>query len=136
MFFLSDRGRVKSLKHFVLYWVPVILYACLIFYGSSRSELPDLKIMRFPNFDKLVHFTEYAIFSVLIFRAAVNSHRPLLYEKAFMWAILIASLYGLSDEIHQLFVPYRFCDFWDWTVDTLGASAAQCAIWVKRTYLE
>jgi len=136
MSFLGDGDRAKSLKHFVMYWVPVILYACLIFYVSSQSRLPDLRIMRFRHFDKVVHFTEYAIFSVLIFRAAVNSPRSLLNKRAFMWAILIASIYGMSDEIHQFFVPYRFCDFWDWAVDTLGAASAQYAIFVRQAYLK
>lgn len=44
---------------------------------------------------------------------------------SFAWlvffAVAAASLYGVTDEIHQLFVPGRFCDPADWLVDTLGA---------------
>lgn len=36
-------------------------------------------------------------------------------------AVAIASLYGITDEIHQIFVPGRFCDPLDWMTDTAGA---------------
>lgn len=41
---------------------------------------------------------------------------------ALLAAILIASLYGASDEFHQLFVPGRLCDAADWLTDTCGAA--------------
>jgi VanZ family protein len=34
----------------------------------------------------------------------------------------IASLYGATDEVHQLFVPGRNCNAWDWAADTVGAA--------------
>lgn len=37
-------------------------------------------------------------------------------------AVVIASLYGASDELHQLFVPGRLCDPADWLTDTCGAA--------------
>ncbi|MCL2632499.1 MAG: VanZ family protein, partial [Coriobacteriia bacterium] len=36
-------------------------------------------------------------------------------------AIIIASLYGVSDEVHQYFVPTRHADPVDWMFDTIGA---------------
>ena len=41
------------------------------------------------------------------------------------WAVINgigASLYGISDEIHQIFVPGRTADPIDWLVDTCGAA--------------
>lgn len=37
-------------------------------------------------------------------------------------AVAIASLYGVTDEFHQSFVPDRACDPVDWLVDTAGAA--------------
>jgi VanZ family protein len=35
---------------------------------------------------------------------------------------LSAALFGLSDEIHQSFVPFRTADAWDVLADALGAA--------------
>ena len=35
--------------------------------------------------------------------------------------IVITSVYGIIDEIHQSFTPGRECSFFDWVADTLGA---------------
>jgi VanZ family protein len=33
----------------------------------------------------------------------------------------IASVYGITDEFHQSFVPGRDANIWDWLADTIGA---------------
>ncbi len=50
-------------------------------------------------------------------------------------ATVFASLYGISDEFHQVFVPQRSCDPADWAVDTIAAliGALVCYALVKRT---
>ena len=35
-------------------------------------------------------------------------------------SVLLSSLYGMSDEIHQYFVPYRDADLMDVLADMLG----------------
>ena len=35
-------------------------------------------------------------------------------------SVLLSSLYGISDEIHQYFVPYRDADLMDVLADMLG----------------
>lgn len=37
-------------------------------------------------------------------------------------AVVLASLYGVTDEFHQLFVDSRYCDVYDWMTDTSGAT--------------
>ncbi len=131
----------KILKsHFTVYWLPVIFYAFLIFYLSSISALSELPGMRsgpdtFADmglisefWPRLTHAIEYGIFSVLIFRAANNSKKAWLREAPFLWAILFASLYGISDELHQYFIPARSCSIIDWIADTIGVAVAQYMI--------
>lgn len=41
--------------------------------------------------------------------------------------IALASLYAVTDEFHQSFVPGRVCDPADWLTDTLGAALGASA---------
>ena len=36
-------------------------------------------------------------------------------------AIIIASVYGIFDELHQLLIPGRSAEFLDWLADFFGA---------------
>ena len=49
-------------------------------------------------------------------------------------SILSASLYGISDEIHQYFIPFREADIFDGIADFMGAIVAVLVyqIWVGR----
>jgi len=42
-------------------------------------------------------------------------------SSAGIWAVVLGSAYGLTDEIHQAFVPGRSADPRDWVADTAGA---------------
>lgn len=65
----------------------------------------------------LAHFAEYALLGILVFMAL--DRRAL--RRAVYLAVLTASAYAVTDELHQLFVPGRVADPADWGVDTLGA---------------
>lgn len=65
------------------------------------------------------HFCEYLVFGVLW----LNAWRTRLSLPWAAWASMVcASLYGISDEIHQIFVPGRTADPVDWLVDTCAAA--------------
>jgi putative flippase GtrA/VanZ family protein len=86
----------------------------------------------------LAHAVEYAILAALLAVALGAPQRRLLYIAA--TAIVIASAYGVSDELHQWFVltsdgsHARSTDWRDWLVDTLGATcgAAIAIFAIKR----
>ncbi len=91
----------------------------LLFYLSSQSDpLPDLTHL---VWDKALHAVAYAALGALLLAAARSA--GLGPAKAAALAVLLASLYGVSDEWHQAFVPPRSCDLSDWLADTLGAAA-------------
>jgi len=108
---------------FLWYWMPVLVYASTIFFLSAQShpeeQLPDFIFLEFS--DKLLHAVEYAVFAVLCLRAARAAGGPRLARHAILFAIVAASLYGLTDELHQSFVPPREASGWDWLADTVGA---------------
>jgi len=113
--------RVQALsKKFFKYWLPLCLYAGLIFYVSSIPKpLPQISI---PYFDKFLHVIEYAIFGILSARAFKSSAQVALYKNFIIFAVLASVLYGASDELHQLFVSCRDCDVFDVTADLIGGT--------------
>lgn len=103
------------MSRFIRYWVPVILYAGLIFTISS-FPLPPPKV-EIPFIDKFIHLIEYGILGFLFYRALRVSK---LAKRVFVLAIIFSILYALSDEIHQYFVLGRNCDLRDLAADSLG----------------
>jgi len=77
------------------------------------------------HFSSLAHFGVYAVLGALYLWALPRSERT--WRTAFA-AVVLASLYGITDEFHQSFVPGRVPDPADWLVDTAGALAAVLVI--------
>ena len=109
------------MKRFCLYWLPVILLAVAIFIQSS---LPTPKMLpRFYLSDKLLHVTVYAILAALCYRALRRAspikNKPFL--QLTLTAVIMAALYGASDEWHQSFVDSRQADIFDFFADVIGS---------------
>ena len=125
-------------KYFVQYWLPVLAYMSCITYVSSLSspeeQLPTLLI---PLNDKVIHATEYAILGILCFRAFEKAAGVLGATYASSFAVITATVFGLSDEIHQSFVPLRQADPLDLLADFIGATIG-ILIWqrLRLYYLE
>lgn len=105
------------------YWGPLCGYAGLIFYLSSQPH-PEEKLGTFITLfsDKVLHGVEYAVFAALCYRAIQGDGLASWRPYAIPSAIVLASLYGMSDEIHQAFVPFRDSSVYDWVADTVGAA--------------
>ncbi len=107
----------------------LLAYCGFIFFLSSQSTLISTPL-DFPNKDKLMHGSAYAIMGFLAwrtFRHHVQSLRILA-----VISVLFASLYGISDEFHQSFVVGRTEDVWDWVADTTGASLMVWVLYIRR----
>jgi VanZ family protein len=93
-------------------WLPVVLWAGLIFTFSAIPSLGtglgtwDL-VLR-----KLAHLAEYAVLGALLERALRRA--PLSF--------LLGSAYAVTDEVHQAFVSGRQGSPVDWFVDTVGVA--------------
>lgn len=94
-----------------------LLLAATVFVASSQPVPPAVAGFMV-KIDKVVHFTVFGSLALLIARLRfVQERMPL----GAMSAIVLVAAFGLTDEIHQAFTPGRFCDFWDWLADVLGA---------------
>ena len=113
----SLENLLKELR-FIKYWLPVIIYATLIFYLSSipGQDLPEL----FASQSTALHIIEYAGFAFLFSRAVKAYHTRLIYNRRFIMVLALSFLYAASDEFHQLFVPLRNCSLYDLAFDGIG----------------
>ncbi|MEC9488188.1 MAG: VanZ family protein [Halanaerobium sp.] len=70
--------------------------------------------------DYLAHYLEYSFLSVLWF-LYLNYGRKGKRKRLYLYPILLTILYGLTDEIHQLYVPGRVFSLTDLLADFCGA---------------
>ncbi|MDP3143714.1 MAG: VanZ family protein [Candidatus Omnitrophota bacterium] len=103
---------------FVGLWLPVILYALVIFTASSFPQ-PEMPVS-FWNFDKILHLAEYGLFGILLARAIKGTSPEIKMKRLYFLALLVAFAYGISDEFHQSFVPGRTVSIWDALIDGAG----------------
>ena len=103
--------------------MPVCAYAGLIFYLSSQphpeDDLPSF-VLSFS--DKVLHMVEYAVLGGLLYRALRWGTNEFWGSAAVPLAVLFASLYGMSDEVHQSLVPFRDSSWLDWVADVIGSA--------------
>jgi len=107
-------------------WAPAILYAVLIFALSSLPRPPPFVPPALLSLDKLLHLAEYAVLGALVARALRAGGWPA--ARVFAGTLLVGSLYGAGDELHQALVPERSADVRDWAADTAGTALGAAAV--------
>ena len=96
----------------------------MLFGFSSLSTLPTPPA-DFSFYD--VHVAAYAGLGALTARATGRGLRNVSW-RAVLFAILISSAYGVTDEYHQLFTPGRSFDVLDMAADAIGSIVGASAI--------
>jgi VanZ family protein len=114
-------------------WLPVAAWAAVLFSLSSVSALPELP----PRLtDKVVHAGAYAVLAATFVRAFAGGRWSGVTLRSAAWAVVATTLYGLSDEFHQWFVPGRSVEATDVLADFAGGAAAAAAAlglgWLRR----
>jgi len=105
-------------------WLPVVLWAALIF---TLSSIPDLGtglggwdlVLR-----KTAHAAEFAVLGLLLARA-IGRELP---------ALVLGIGYAAADELHQAFVPGRLGSPWDVLLDSVGVAFGVLLMRRLRTY--
>ena len=141
-----------SLRSFVKYWLPVLVWMWIIFSASGDSAsfqhssriIGPLVQWLFPHLSdeavhavvlsvrKCAHLAEYAVMALLLWRAlrresATSNH---LWSWSRVGLVLsLVVLYAASDEIHQAFFPSRQASVWDVLLDTTGAAFGLLCLW-------
>jgi VanZ family protein len=100
-------------------WAAVVVWIAI---QLTLTSLPGAAIPVSVNhpFDWIGHFSLYGGLGALIARAGWLSGWP---RRRLLIAAVIISLGAALDELHQLFIPGRDAEFFDWVADTVGAIA-------------
>jgi VanZ family protein len=114
----------KKIKSNPIAWIhfPLLVYWILLFIATS------IPIDRMPNIfkaqDKVEHFSAYFVLGLLL---KISLHfqnlRAFFKRREGIYSSIIIILYASIDELHQLIIPGRYCDFYDWLFDIIGGIA-------------
>lgn len=116
MFDFIEKNKSKLL------YVPLVAYWTVLL---GLTSLPGQDLPKTGINDKIEHFSAYFLLGLLLSLTLLFQNKFLKIKRYFaFFTIFIIGLYAALDEIHQLFVPGRDCDFFDWTADMIGASLA------------
>ena len=109
-------------KKFLISLILFLIWLATIFVLSGiQNPYLDIEIAHLTVSSFFKHFVEYGILGVLsynFFRLAFKNQ-----NLAVICSIFFPFLYGVSDEIHQYFVPTRISDLPDVIVDAIGGLA-------------
>ena len=97
----------------------------VIFYVSSLQQPP----LPAGISDKPAHAFGYLGFGLVIARALAGGLPPRITLRQALLGLALASLYGITDELHQHFVPGRTADIADWYSDSIGAALGLLGCW-------
>jgi VanZ family protein len=106
-------------------WALVMVYILAIFVASSQSNISIPGGMS----DKTAHGVAYSGLSWLIAWGLVDGDCRRIRLGTVLLATILATAYGLSDEVHQLFVPRRSFEWLDLAADASGAFAGASTGW-------
>jgi len=129
------------MKSFLKYWLPVLIWLCVIFVGStdvlsaeqtSRFVEPFLRWLK-PDISsetlaqihffarKFGHIFEYALLAIFLWRA-LRSGANLRVKISILVIVVwfVCAIFAATDEFHQSFIPSRTASPNDVVIDIFG----------------
>lgn len=104
-------------RHERITWTVVGVIALSIFLISSRSFYGHSS---FGVLSLIYHVSAFFLLSLFLLFAVVRGR----YVSMMFPALIAVIIYGITDEVHQLFVPGRYFSVGDIILDMVGASLA------------
>jgi len=96
-------------------WIITIIMAVIIFYVSSSTLTGPTSGTGYMSY--IYHFTAFSYLSLFLL-ISLTKGKPI--RDLIVLGILLAIIYGISDEIHQYFVPGRQSALKDILVNSIG----------------
>ena len=121
-------------KHKIWFvYLPLIIHWAAIFVLTS---IPGDSVPEFALDDKLKHFTAYFVLTIfLTFALKFQNRREIIRIKYLLVSFIITVIYSTIDEIHQVFIPGRSAEIWDWLANLMGILLGLALIrWIINRY--
>jgi len=108
--------------------LPMFLVMGGIFFFSHQPG-DALRLPLIPGIDKIAHMVVYGLLAVTLLWLLGTGKREHVAGAA-LKTVIVCLLYGMSDEWHQSFIPYRSVSVFDLLADLAG-SMLVAAIWLR-----
>ena len=111
-----QKTREIDVRGAIIFWIITVCYMGSIYFISSKNniDIPALTI----GFDKVLHACAYM---VLAFLSYISINKSGINKYIFITAFIFTCIYGITDELHQSFVPGRDSSAGDLIADFSGA---------------
>lgn len=107
------------------------MYMALIFFLSSAPPPQAARTVPVYFDIKIIHIVEYGVLNLLVYWALAKT-----WDIGYIWkavfSVATAVLYGLTDELHQVFVPGRSGQLVDIAANFLGCTITQASVFMFR----
>ncbi len=119
---------------FLSVYLPLIIYWGILF---AATTLPTQHMPKTGINDKIEHFLGYFLLTFLLCNTLYFQDKKVTMKKfPVALALGIVAFYGMVDELHQYFIPGRFCDINDWIADVIGALIAGVLYFFLKMYFQ
>lgn len=127
-------SELNKLRSFFIYQCPFIIW-CLLIFVSSAIPSAELPRFVFKLSDKLLHSILFLVLAALAYRALTHQDGfPSLSRHALSITAAFTLFYGVSDEVHQLFVAGRNASVYDVAADVGGGLVFVLIIKISRAF--
>ena len=105
------------------YPLSILIIGIILF--LSFFNPPETPLNKVTNIDKVLHFTMYFGFCVVLWFEYFKSHKHTNAKRLIPWAIVAPILFsGLIEIGQQTLTPTRAADWWDFLFNSLGCLTA------------
>ncbi|WP_407356675.1 VanZ family protein [Methanolobus sp. WCC5] len=123
IFFLSSRSDLSIPAS--IFKIPLMYELAYILEGLGLAYFIDIAEYAHQNMDKIAHMILYFGLGILLHLTFRNSENVILRRYAAIFAFSLGIIYGITDEIHQSFVPGRTASMHDLLANGIGLTIAQ-----------
>ena len=107
-------------KRYVYY--PLLVYWLILL---GLTSYPTNSMPKFGIGDKFEHLIAYLLLSILLYLTfhSQNKYKKLKGNPA-LFTIIVSFFYAIIDELHQYYIPGRYCDLLDLVSNFIGVLLA------------
>jgi VanZ family protein len=104
----------------IVYWLILL----------AATSLPSQSVPSLGLGDKLNHLGAYLVLNILLnLSFSIQQKSEYLKKNSLLISFIVCIVYGAVDELHQMLIPGRSCEFMDWIADSGGSLLGSLIMW-------